>query len=166
MKYLLQKSPAAGLGFLSSVCSFVANWITYLGFVIGLGPHSYSTMKDLGTIGYADVEYIDIPLVGRLITYFRYHTVTIYELKTFIYRRSDGAMVQDVFKIKLQLDFLIVGQLVTAFLPPLSLIWNMQLVLWSKLSHNVIIHSPPPPPPPLPPSDGGGGNTGPKDAMD
>ncbi len=162
MKYLFKRTPAAGIAFLSSVCSFVANWVLYTAFIRSLGWESnFLSMKDLGTTGWFDVDYDDFPLC-RFIYLFRYHTYSTYELTTDIYVRWDGCHVQSTYTVRLELFFVQSMTLVTDILDP-SLLWNMQLVYWSLLNHEVVVHYTPPPPP-SPPI--GGGGSGPKDVID
>ena len=163
MKFLLKTTPGVGISFLSSICSVVANWLLYVVFIRSLGWHStFPTMKDLGTTGWSDIYYDDTPN-GRLIYLFRYHTYSTYELTTDIYERWDGCLVQSTYTVRLELYLVqsLTIPLVDFFSP--SVLWDMQLVYWSLLNQDVVVHYTPPPPTSPPPA---GGGTGPKDVID
>lgn len=161
MKYLLHSSPKPSLGFLSSLMSFTANWITFTAFVSTLGQHTFCAGEDLGTTGWSTITYDDLFDGCRIVEYFRYHSVSIYKLKTGIYQRSDGAMVQKVHKVTMTIDILRTIRFEVGNSEPgdgfsLFSLWDMKLILWELEDTQIIIHSEPDPPPYIPPPYSGG----------
>jgi hypothetical protein len=156
MKYLLHSSPKPSLGFLSSLMSFIANWVTFTAFVSTLGQHTFCSGEDLGTTGWSTITYDDLYAGCRIVEYFRYHSVSTYKLKTGIYQRSDGAMVQKVHKVTMTIDVLRTMRFEVGNEFGLFSLWDMKLILWELEDTQTIIHSEPDPPPYIPPPYSGG----------
>jgi len=147
------------INFLSNLCCFAANWITFSAFVVSLGRSCFDEIYDLGTTGSYLITHDYLPFgLGHFIYYYRSTSVTTFRLVESPYTNDRGYIKRDIHVVTMTIDIMILDKLILFGIIPLITFFSMNIVLWRLIDTTTeILYYPPIPLPedPKPPVGGG-----------